>query len=62
MQRGLHQQTIEHALIAARNADGDRLGLVFDGIDRARELLDPLCQRSHEFVDQGALGPQPRRI
>ena len=41
-----------HALVAARDADGDRLRLVLDGVDRPGQLLDRPGQREHEVVDE----------
>ena len=52
-----HQWPIDHALVAAGDADGDGLGLVLDGVDRARQLLDRPCQRHHEVVDEGSRRP-----
>ena len=41
-----------HALVAARDADGHRLGLVLDRIDRPGELLDGPRERADEVVEQ----------
>ena len=53
-QRLLHQRPVEHALVAAADADGDRLGLVLDRVDRSGELLDRARQRRGEIVDEHA--------
>ena len=50
----LHQRAVEHALVAAADADGDRLGLVLDRVDRPGQLLDRARQRGGEIVDQRA--------
>ena len=41
----LHQRPVEHALVAAADADRDRLRLVLDRVDRPGELLDRPRQR-----------------
>ena len=50
-QRGLQQR-----LVRARDADGDRLGLVLDRVDGARELLDGQRQAGGEVVEHDARG------
>ena len=51
-QDGLHERTVEQGLVRAGDADGDRLGLVLDGVDRPGQLLDAAGQRGGEVVDQ----------
>ena len=46
-----HQRHREQLLVGARDADGDRLGLVLDGVDRAGELVDRRRERGGEIVD-----------
>ena len=50
-QHGLHERRLQQGLVAARDPDRDRLGLVLDGVDRTGELLDALRQRRGEVVD-----------
>ena len=59
VEHGLHQRAVEHPLVAARDADRDGLGLVLDGVDRPRELLDGAGQRVDEVVDERAPANRP---
>ena len=54
LNHGLHEGSVDDSLVAARDADGDRLCLVLDRVDRARELLDHLGQCRDEVIDQSA--------
>ena len=40
VEHGLHEAPVHHALVAAGDADGDRLGLVLDGVDGPGQLVD----------------------
>ena len=44
------ERNLQELLVGARDADGDRLGLVLDRVDRARELVDPGSERAREVV------------
>ena len=56
-----HQRHRQHLLVGARDADGDGLGLVLDGVDRTGELVDAAGERGGELLEHDARGAQADR-
>ena len=61
VERLAHEADLQQALVGPRDADGDRLGLVLDRVDRPGELLDGRRERDGEILDDARVACRPCR-